>query len=1830
MAKYIDIKDFDGALTNADLEDLPDNVAQEIKNLKIQAGKLEKTFGAGTPSGIPSIGLSFVNTKLGTTYTVYNIFAFVSDKFTGNANESGDGFRYLLVTIDTSNLVKLWWYDPSLPDVTDHLQIEDNIVWFKTASAHGIVEDDFVLVQDCKSNASPQADISGAGVYGQADHVPSTTTVGVNTTIATGWGGSFFDTTTATGITQRSFGGKCQTHLKAIDQVTHGGTAQSKIYDIAVASMNGKVLSLMLVDANQTLLVTYDGSTMADLSQTNYNTFKTKSNFKVCSMIGYNNAIYVHMSYTDSGNYNRIVKYTLSSGGVVQESLISANVSADDYTDTSFMHIVGSSLYILIENNGLFKIDSSDNITEVTINVSPAPDLTKVVGLTAIRSTNNLTHSNGSGSNVSHIYLFVILATTTTTKIYYSDISATGIGTGNWYVEDSFTGVTQSVTSFDFGQNSSRSGSIVLHYTNSGNHYVKYSTHDDSTVILGWADVSSSTFGTSVPISFVNVAKNSPGTDYLVVGTDDVSSPAQDNGALYLVDSSLSVQVAHAPDESTMKTWNPSCFADCITETHGGQDFFEHAKGYIAVYGTESTHGSPTVASADLYRMTDIGWLLNSWNGSGDCEYRWIDLMSYYSIKEVDTSNVTTTPSIYHKKDRNPIAVDGDNIRFLAGSVGKISNIEAKGVWLGYINRSLFNDTVSADPNWFIYANKLNNPFTINSTKMFNTGESLRPGNSVKYNVTAIYDGVQETLFDKSKEIILIDTDINKKIIELNIEFDANALNRRITGLNVYRSTEFTNTTNFDGYSNFQLIGHMTFVDTQNDLPTITDAVITRIHCWKDNIVFIKGTGDLTSYDGENSVGTNEYALETDGGFDGIDSANDWFGPTSNSVSVSLSGVTESPNRPYAFLIYHSELQRTMTATQGYMVVSELEKDNTLDNSDKLQLEDEAITISNTTVTSGTNTIYTSTISGSGPFTFTLNTSLTNTDEFAINDTFTVANLSSSIVFTITQVNSLSIVASASSGSGYSGSSGAIKLQSVASGVLVDVNRGQLPIIHNADTTPSSLLTTAVSHATGTNILIRAESLPRSYSRLRLDSNAHFDDNYLDDGTMIGSDWKIKERSGTSYTTTSQTSTSGGAYGGQKVAFLYFENPDDITGTLGTDITGNTLTVGSLGGNVLITNSTEEISEDGTTTNTEKADSYIIENNSAYEPTLGGCWIKVNKGFKSTKQHESGLVLKNVRMLNGFKRLNAQGATTPGMAFNVTSGTNVRVVCQDFNLEDLGESTIQSVFSNRVNAQHAVKLKGRLFMGDIVLNPEDKAEDHPDWIAYSELNQYDVRPVSNVINLDDREGGAVTGLAVLFGRLIIFKPQAIFIMNVSDPADPNTWSISESKFSIGNIAPEGVVEVHDSVYFVFHDGIYAVTSNTVADSTKTPSVMDKISLSIEDQFLLANSKKDIKGVYDQKNNEILYSWGVSNAGFYLDGVDDYLQDTSVTNMPSGFGVTLSAWFKTDSSSAHVILGLYDSGSTNNFLSIGVLGGSVIAYHFSGIGSVQVVVGSGYDDNEWHHLTVVFEGSASRKIYVDGSLVSTNTSSSAFPTSLDTISIGRHADSSPNNYYKGYLARCNVFNVSFNDSEVSDLKAIGRTSSISSHSRFSNCIASYLMGNGVGDTVSTIKDQTSNGNDLTVTGASLLSGSLETTTQVNWAYHIKLNTWRKIETSTNLDILSFGENSGPIAWDNTDKDLKKFDVDEAVGIAWKSKRFRMDLDKKRLIRYGMIQFTGTDTLTVNVYLDGSGSASFTKDITADGGVNRFPIKRYGKNFEIELTTPSSTNPFSVERMRIETE
>ena len=1519
MANFIDIKDFDGVLTNADIEDLPDNVAQEIKNLKIQAGKLEKTFGAGTPSGIPYIGLTFVNSSFSPTksYTVHNIFTFVSDKFDGDKNDAGDGYRYLLVTIeDTNQTVKLFWWDSGLPDVTDHLQIEDNIVWFKTASPHGITATDYVLVQDCKNNASPQAEISGAGVYKQADYVPSTTEVGVNTDNAQTWGGSFFTSST---LTLKPFGGKCQTHNLAKDDFTWGSPAQNigKINQIAIASMNGQALCLAVVsttNGTQHDIVSYNGGSISDLSETNYNTYKDNtvtSNFKVCSMIGFNNAVYVHYSYSAGSptvNYNPVVKYTLSSsGGSVEESVVTANLSTSDYTDTSFMHIAGGDLYVLVENNGLFKINTSDSVSTVAFTgISPALDLTKVKGLTSIIQVNTLTSSGGiSFSDVSHNYLFIAVANSggSRCQLYAHDLNDGS--NANWYAQGSAFDATtvKGLSSIDFKQNGNRSESVIIHYVDSPDNLLKYTTHNDTTVISGYADVSTSQFGTSVDVNFVSSTYNSPSTKYLLVGTNDIPSPAS-NGKLYTVAKDGNVSELNAPDVGVKATWNPTCFADCVTETHGGQDFFEHAKGYIAVYGTESTGGDPVAPSAGIYRMTDIGWLANTWNGSGDCEYRWIDVSSRYDLG-----------TLYHKKDRNPIIPFGDTLRVLPGNIAKVSSNEAKGAWLGWIDRSLFNGNKVYGPSFFAKENRLTNPFTFKNVETHKTDDELRVSDIVKYTLTAVYDGVQETEIndDNIKQVVTNsdDDDISKSEIKLIIDLPISTLNERITGLNLYRSAKISGT-----YEPYQLIYSYSFidtVDTELNISTSSDTELElNVEAFNDKTIFVKDSGNaikdwLNGSDIPSANITNNVNSIAD------NDSYDWS-----------TGYTE-----FAIKVGSFEKQKIekVDAIIGYAQIGTVRLEEKLGDD-----------TTDTTMTVNTNT-----------------------------------GLAVDSIYKIGVGRDLSIGSAQGDEDDDAEGYERIKVTNI-SGTTITVIRGW--------NSSSPFVPTNIQTHSKYDVIRSDSRTITGWYKFVTDDNMN--------GRFHNDSWKIfRERWGPGWKTQISTKSEGafaGKYMGVVIPLPSLASgatePYDMSPWRDTD---GTMKLSSVLNKKFT--ATKVFDDGGSSTKTLKINK-IYE---TWDEQLGFTLIETDKSWQSS---------------------NWTTAVTVSTFSDVSTvlGTTNEITINDRGLSSLGEHPYGQETKIKVNSQYAKILKGRLFLGNIVLDPGSENEAQNDWVAYSELNAYDVRPVSNVIPFPDREGGQITGLSELFGRLIVFKAQAIFVLDVVDPSDPNTWSRKETKINIGNIAPEGIVEVHDSVYFVHHDGIYKLDANTVASSDATPSIMEKVTLGIEDQFLLANDKKAVKGVYDQKNNEILYTWE--------------------------------------------------------------------------------------------------EGSPA--------------------------------------------------------------------------------------------------------------------------TQVVWAYHIVLKTWRKINTSANFDILSFGENSGPISWDNTDKDLKKFDVNEAVGTAWKSKRFPLDLDRKRLIRYGMVKFTGTDTLTVNVYLDGSGSASFTKTITADGGINRFPIKRYGKNFEIELTTPSSTNAFSVERMRIETE
>ena len=143
---------------------------------------------------------------------------------------------------------------------------------------------------------------------------------------------------------------------------------------------------------------------------------------------------------------------------------------------------------------------------------------------------------------------------------------------------------------------------------------------------------------------------------------------------------------------------------------------------------------------------------------------------------------------------------------------------------------------------------------------------------------------------------------------------------------------------------------------------------------------------------------------------------------------------------------------------------------------------------------------------------------------------------------------------------------------------------------------------------------------------------------------------------------------------------------------------------------------------------------------------------------------------------------------------------------------------------------------------------------------------------------------------------------------------------------------------------------------------------------------------------------------------------------------SGMPVTLAAWFKVPNTnpSDQCVVSIADSSVADNQLRMIVDGPTGVLEASSFDGTVQAAIGTtAINDNAWHFGVVVFESSTSRKVYVDGVLEATNTSTQTI-TALDRLSVGVTGDSTPTAYCAGDIQNVRVYNRALSATEVATL------------------------------------------------------------------------------------------------------------------------------------------------------------------------------------------------------------
>lgn len=251
---------------------------------------------------------------------------------------------------------------------------------------------------------------------------------------------------------------------------------------------------------------------------------------------------------------------------------------------------------------------------------------------------------------------------------------------------------------------------------------------------------------------------------------------------------------------------------------------------------------------------------------------------------------------------------------------------------------------------------------------------------------------------------------------------------------------------------------------------------------------------------------------------------------------------------------------------------------------------------------------------------------------------------------------------------------------------------------------------------------------------------------------------------------------------------------------------------------------------------------------------------------------------KNLSVLNSIKRAIQLNAVSTTLGVNQTVGnlTNGYYYessagnVQKLHIIDTGGINDRvhrlTTTKNKVNYEHGAFVNGRFFAGNVTLDPDDEGEKHEDFIIFSLVNQPDIMPVSNFIQIKDSQGGKIVAMRSLNDNLVIFMERGVYQL-FAPSSNPQNFSLRESDVNVGCIATNSIVEAGQYIFFAGNDNIYM----TGANMSSVP-----VSTAIKDVYTSSTNLNQTIGIYDPLKNRILFRFGSDGTKIYA---LDYLKIT---------------------------------------------------------------------------------------------------------------------------------------------------------------------------------------------------------------------------------------------------------------------------------------------------------------------------------------------------------------
>mgnify|MGYP003108633301 CR=1 FL=1 len=242
----------------------------------------------------------------------------------------------------------------------------------------------------------------------------------------------------------------------------------------------------------------------------------------------------------------------------------------------------------------------------------------------------------------------------------------------------------------------------------------------------------------------------------------------------------------------------------------------------------------------------------------------------------------------------------------------------------------------------------------------------------------------------------------------------------------------------------------------------------------------------------------------------------------------------------------------------------------------------------------------------------------------------------------------------------------------------------------------------------------------------------------------------------------------------------------------------------------------------------------------------------------------------NLSVLNSVKRAIQLNADSTTLGTNQTIGT----MSNGYYYESLS-GNIQKIHvidtngindrthpltttKNKVNYKHGAFVNGRFFAGNVNLDPDDDAEKHDDFIIFSQINQPDILPVTNFIQIKDTQGGEIMGMRRLNDNLVVLMERGVYQL-FAPAGNPVNYSLREADANVGCIASNSIVEAGQYIFFAGADNIYMIGAGQSAIPVST---------AVKDIYTASSNLSQTIGVYDPLKNRILFRFGSDGTKLY--------------------------------------------------------------------------------------------------------------------------------------------------------------------------------------------------------------------------------------------------------------------------------------------------------------------------------------------------------------------------